>query len=283
MNFNGGAYIGECLEALAASTHAPAAVVVVDNASADGSADLVARRFPSVVVVRRTHNVGFAAAANGGIRRCLDSGHDAVLLLNPDAFVSPDALQSLAAVSAGHPHALLGPMIVLDRDPARTGTAGTRISWWRGRTVRPLPVAAAGAADVAVDALSGCSLWIPRGAVDALGGLDEAYFLYFEDLDYSVRARAAGWQLWIATGALVRHRESLATGGRTSPLAMYYFVRNRHRFVRERARRRAAFVAYETTDVLSRIAVSAARGRGAMAAAVWQGWIDGWRGRTGPR
>jgi GT2 family glycosyltransferase len=285
VNYNGREDLERCLGAIARSTWQPAATVVVDNASTDGSAALVERGFPSVAVLSVRENAGFPAGANAGIRWCLAAGHDAVVLLNPDATVEPRALAELAAAGAAHPRSLVGAMLVRDADPTAACTAGTSISWWRGRTVGQAGVEPGAAGrDRPVDALSGCGLLIPRGAFEAVGPFDEDYFLYFEDSDLSVRARAAGWELWIAPRAVIRHREGAATGGRGAPLAMYYFIRNRRRFVRKFRRGRviyAPFLAYEACDVAARVALAAARGRMGLARAIGLGFVDGWRERTG--
>ena len=125
---------------------------------------------------------------------------------------------------------------------------------------------------------------IPARAVHDVGLLDDAYFLYFEDADYLERAAAAGYEVWHVPEAAVLHRESQATGGRRSPLAMYYFIRNRHYFVRKfrcGTLTYGAFVAYSAADVAARVVWWLARGRPSLAAAVARGAIDSWRGNVG--
>lgn len=288
MTFNSRLYIRRCLEAIAGSTLLPPATVVVDNASADGTAEDVARAFAWVTVLRRPTNEGFAAGANAGIRWCRASGHDAVLLLNPDAFVEPGAIAALAEAAARRPRALIGAQLVPDADPLRTPAAGAHISWWRGRAVggtRPASSAerTAGATgswpdEARVEALCGACLLLTRDALDEVGLLDEGYFLYFEDTDFCVRAAVAGWELWHTCRAVVRHHEGAATGGPRAPLAMYYFVRSRHRFVRKfRAGTSVypAFLAYEAADVCARMARAFLGGRPALGRAIWRGWNDG--------
>ncbi|HEY3383390.1 MAG TPA: glycosyltransferase family 2 protein [Vicinamibacterales bacterium] len=279
VNFNGLRYITACLDSLLRSTAPPTAVVVVDNASTDGSADTIEARYPQVTLIRHAENLGFTGGANAGIRWCLHAVCDAILLLNPDAFVEPGAIATLLAASQRHPRALIGPRLVPEDTAATFRGCGPSISWWRGRTTGRLHTAPP-SGDVRVDALSGSCLLLPRSAVEDVGYLDDDYFLYCEDMDFAVRARAAGWELWIAPGAVVRHRESSATGGPAAPLAMYYFVRNRHRFVRKFKRGRpvyAAFLAYECADVSFRVLRASLEGRLSLARALIRGVIDGWR------
>ncbi len=282
MTFNSRPYIGRCLEALAHSTLPPAATVIIDNASWDGTADHVAQAFAWVTVVRRPLNDGFAAGANAGIQWCLARGHD-VLLLNPDAFVEPGALSALTAASARHPRAVIGGWVVRDDGEASVPAGGAHISWWRGRTaerVRPSSGARRDAVedDEPAGALCGACLLLPQRAIAEVGLLAEEYLLYFEDTDFCVRAATAGWELWRTRRAVVRHQEGAATGGPGAPLAMYYFVRNRHRFVR-RFRAGApvyrAFLAYEATDVAARMAWAFLSGQSALGRAIWRGWNAG--------
>jgi GT2 family glycosyltransferase len=286
VNFNGRGYLEECLASLQRSRCQPAATIVVDNASHDGSPDIVASQFPDVVLIRNSENAGFAGGSNIGLCWCLQSTLDAVILLNPDTVLDPSALEALVAGARRHPGALLGPRLLLYSDPTKTNNYGTVISWWRGRSARAFrkrPIAPGN--DERVGVLSGCCILAPREVLLEVGLFDEDYFLYFEDADLAVRAALAGREMWIVPDSRVLHRESSATGGRTSPLAMYYFVRNRHRFVAKFRHGRAvwlAFLAYSTLDLCQRLTRALVAGRLPLAAAVIRGAVDGWRGRTGP-
>jgi N-acetylglucosaminyl-diphospho-decaprenol L-rhamnosyltransferase len=274
-------HIGRCLDAIAHSPVQPALVVVVDTASTDGTAAEIARAHPDTVVIVRPANDGFTGGANLGMATGFERGCDAVLLLNPDAFVEPDAIGHLAAAANTHVDALVGARLVLDRDPSRPCVTGPCVSWWRGRTIGQHRRRETSASPVVpVEALSGACLLLRRELVDTIGAFDESYFLYFEDLDLCVRARQAGWQLVVADKAVVRHVEGAATGGAGAPFAMYYFVRNRHRFVRKFQHGRpvsAGFLVYELADVAARVFVALVTGRGALASAVVRGYRDAWR------
>lgn len=271
-------HIGRCLDAIARSDVRPALTVVVDTASTDDTAAEVARTHPDTVIVARPVNDGFTGGANLGMATSFERGCDAVLLLNPDAFVEPGAIGHLVSSANTHASALVGARLVLDRDPSRPCVTGPRVSWWRGRTVGPrrTPEHASDTV-VHVDALSGACLLIRRKLIDTTGAFDETYFLYFEDLDLGVRAQAAGWELIVAEQAIVRHIEGAATGGAGAPLAMYYFVRNRHRFVRKFRRGRpvyVGFLAYELADVSARVLAALMTGRAALARAIVRGYRD---------
>ena len=285
VNFNGREYLPACLASVLASVPPPDLVVVVDNASVDGSAEEIASAFPEVDLVGNAVNTGFTGGSNTGIRRCLEAGMDVVVLLNPDTVVEPGALAALAEGAARHPRSLVGPRLLMFDDPSVVNTYGTRISWWRGRIAGALEGADSSPADRRVGVLSGCCLLLTRDVVDEVGLLAEGYFLYFEDADLAARAAARGFELWVVPASRVLHRESRATGGPASPLANYFFTRNRHRFVTKFKRGRPAwfaFLAYSTADALQRAARAALAGERRKAAAVFAGLWDGWRGREGP-
>jgi GT2 family glycosyltransferase len=288
VNYNGGEDIVRCLESVEASTFRPAATVVVDNASDDGSADEVAKRFPAVVLVRNSLNGGFAAGVNAGIGWCMAERLDAVLLLNPDAVLERAALDRLVAAAGRHPRQILAPAICYLERPDLIDSYVGDIVWWRGRTTAPFlgrRLAGDAATERRFGTASGCALWLPRSVVERLGELSQEYFLYFEDADYIERAAQAGFGLWYVPAAVVFHKEGASTGGPGSPLATYYYIRNRHIFVRKFRGRDAVYVgflAYSALDVAARAIRSFTAGNTPLARAILRGALDGWRGSVGP-
>jgi GT2 family glycosyltransferase len=190
-------------------------VVVVDNASADGSAEAVARDFPAVGLIRNAANQGFAKASNLGWRR---AAAPLVLFLNSDTEVPAGAIDTLAALLGRRPDvAILGPRTV-DADGVVQVSTGPdlvpRAEWRQGRLVRgvkrrnPAAVARAEAIHSVEHEpawVSGACLMTRRSVLETLGGFDEGFFLYEEDVDLCVRARALGRVLFTPR-ATVRHR-----------------------------------------------------------------------------
>jgi hypothetical protein len=287
VNYNGRSYIGRCLESLRRSTRRPTIVVVIDNASSDGSPDEIGTRFPEVTLIRNPINGGFSGGVNIGLRHCLAMGVPAVLLLNPDTEVAADALEQLWQAMERHPGAVLSPFIGALDEPTRSGSYVGTIVWWRGRMgARYLNTLDSGgpAADEQVVTASGCALLIPGTVLGRVGFFDERYFLFFEDADFLERASAAGVELWYTPAARILHREGSATGGSGSPLAIYYYVRNRHLFVRKFRHGSAVYICflmYAMLDASARAGLWLARGRREMATAVVQAAIHGWLGITG--
>jgi GT2 family glycosyltransferase len=287
VNYNGRGYIPRCLESLRQSTRRPAQIVVVDNASSDGSPEEIAARFPEVTLVRNPANAGFSSGVNVGLHHCAEAGAQAALLLNPDTEIAADALEQLSSAMARHPGAILSLFIGDLDDPSRSGSYAGTIVWWRGRMgARYLHThdATGPREDERVGTASGCALLIPGVALERIGYFDERYFLYFEDADFLERASASGVELWYVPAARILHREGSATGGSTSPLALYYYVRNRHLFVRKfrgRSAVYACFLIYSLFDAGARAALWVARGRADLARAVVRGAAHGWLGVMG--
>ena len=204
-----------CLEALLAPGEPAMEVIVVDNASRDGSADAVRARFPATRVIANTANLGFSKANNIGLRA---AAGEYALLLNSDCEVRPGAVAALAAVLDAHPKvALVGPCHVGTdgRPQVSFGPNLTPVAEWRqGRLVRGVKAGREEALRQAADRsqrecepdwLSASCLLARRSALDAVGGFDELFFLYEEDVDLCLRIRRAGWRVVFTPTAEVVH------------------------------------------------------------------------------
>lgn len=224
-----------CLASCAKLDHDDHEVTVVENGSPPGP-DWRAAAGPRVRVLRSPVNVGYAAGNNLGIRDALARGADAVVLLNDDTLVAADVLRHLADAVAADPRAgALGPLILTADESPRVWFAGARFD----------PKACAfetpGVGDLAPDApgpprpsayVTGCCLLLTRPALERVGLLDERFFLYWEDADWSFRAAAAGFTSVVVPSARIWHRVSLSTGGPDSPLKAYHRVRSHLLFAR---------------------------------------------------
>jgi N-acetylglucosaminyl-diphospho-decaprenol L-rhamnosyltransferase len=205
-----------CLDALEADRPDDATIIVVDNASPDGSAD-VARLHPSrPEIVISARNLGFGGGCNLGLGA---TSADTVFLVNPDARVLPGATAHLRHALADDPClGVVAPKII---DPAaeyRATSGGAeptlrslighylllgRVPWVR-RFFRPFHLADP---DVAgnVDWVSGGAMMLRRAAYDAVGGFDERWFMYMEDVDLCRRIRVAGWKVGYVPAGIVEH------------------------------------------------------------------------------
>jgi GT2 family glycosyltransferase len=208
--------LAACLAALAAHGGPGVETIVVDNASTDGSADLVARDFPGVRLVRNPRNLGFGAACNRG---AAVARAPCLLFLNSDAQVTAGAVAALARVLDQRPDvAIVGPRTLNEDGTAQVsfGPALTPLAEWRQRRlVRAVARREPDALRVAherslvacePDWVSGACLMIRRRAFDAVSGFDEGFFLYEEDVDLCVRVRAQGGRVRFEPAATVVHR-----------------------------------------------------------------------------
>ena len=290
LSYNGQADTLACLSSLE-RVRGLARTVVVDNASTDGSVAAVREHFPGVELIPSERNLGFAAGNNLGIERALERAADWILILNNDTVVAPDALERLLAAAAAHPRAgILAPVIFFAEPDDLVWFGGARFDPGRGRSGRMehhrsrLP---ANGEVRAIDRATGAAMLISRPAIEAAGAFDPDYFFLYEDVDLSLRVRAAGFDVLLVPSARVWHRVSASQGGlRLTPTISYYGVRNnllacqRHAPLRGPAawRRELACLATHIAGLRR-----ARRRRTACLLALIAGWSDFHRRRFGPR
>ncbi len=229
LSWNTCRYTLECLDSLIQQEQSHI-VYIVDNASNDGTAEAVASRFPSAHLIINAENLGFAGGNNVGVDAAFIDGADAVLVLNNDTTLESDAIARLVAAADAYPTAgILNPLILFARPPHRVWFAGATLEPWMGRSVHhPYDIPRN---EVASDIqplirATGCAMLITRTCYECIGGFDESLFLYFEDVDYSLRARDAGFEIFLVPQAIVYHYVSAAAGHPKSASTMYYATRN---------------------------------------------------------
>jgi N-acetylglucosaminyl-diphospho-decaprenol L-rhamnosyltransferase len=216
VTYNSADEIGPCLDSLVGHTDPfPTTVTVVDNASADGTADLVRQRWPGVQVIASPINVGFSRGNNLGIRATTS---DYVLLMNPDTVAPPGAIQTLVRGLAAHPDAAIaGARLLSDRGFPEVSW-GDAIGPWSEfkrkvlnslyhrrirRIVRKIDKLSRQAREVAW--VTGACMVIRRPDLEAVGLLDERYFMYTEDVDLCVAMTKRGRTVLYVAGAEVLH------------------------------------------------------------------------------
>lgn len=284
VNYRSASLVTEALPVLARELEgfAAARVIIVDNASPGDDADVLgaaAARFSNLAhVVRSPVNGGFAAGNNVGFAALCAEGFsfDAVLLLNPDAEPRPGALAAMARTLSAQPDAgVVGarlenpdgttwsaafPFPTAAREFAQATNLSTLRRIWP--TVLPDMLAPA-----RVDWVSGAAMMVRSDALDALGGMDEGYFLYYEEVDFMRRLATAGWTTWHAPDALVRHTPGSSTGivggqPRHGRMPGYWFVSWRRYFTCNHGLVYARFAAFaKFTGLLLRAAQMRLRGR----------------------
>ncbi len=194
VNWNGREFLGDCLRGvLTQQVDAELTTVVIDNGSTDGSLEFLAREFPAIEVVRSPQN-NYAAANNLGVQR---GDTDYALLLNTDATLQPDCLRLLVAALAADPRAAAAaPKIVFpDGRICTTGIDQRDDLYWVDRDQGgrdPGPEATTPPSEVL--GVSGCCALFRTAAWRQVGGQDEAFHMYYEDVDLALALRAAGWR-----------------------------------------------------------------------------------------
>ncbi len=240
VNWNGREVTLECLRSLTAISYRPASIIVVDNGSTDGSAEAIRRDFPDATVLRLEQNLRFAGGNNAGIRLALERGAALVLLLNNDTVVDPAFLPPLVErLAADRRIGAVAPAIYYFDAPDRFWFAGGRVSFWTGATWHTgIREADTGQYAFAreIDYASGCCLLTSREVIEKVGLLDESFFIYGEDADWSMRVRRAGYSIVFEPKAKVRHKVSVTSGGHLSPFKLRNKFISNFRFLARYAR-----------------------------------------------
>lgn len=237
VNFNGGEFTPACLESIPAG----AEIIVVDNGSKDGSPDAIAEKFPSVLILRNSANLGFARAVNQGIAA---SKGRYLCLLNNDARLSPDTLSMLTSYMDAHPEVgMAAPQLMhddgrkqhsFDNFPS-LATALLNKSLLRILSPGRYPSKKQDYAEPReVESVIGACMMVRRDVVDRIGPLDETFFLFLEETDWCLRCWRAGHKVVFVPGSRVVHlqgktRDKVRVRGRIEYTRSFfaYFRKNR--------------------------------------------------------
>lgn len=272
-----------CLDSLAQQSYPNLRALVVDNGSSDDSVARIRAAHPDVLLLAHGENSGFAHGINLGIRAALAQGAAALFLLNNDTLLAPDAVARLAQhLNPGV--ALLAPIIYYADAPQRVWSLGGTLNPWlletrgsrrgeedRGQWPELLEL----------DFVPACGLLAPAAIFQTVGLFDERFFMYYEDLDFCLRARRAGWRIQALTTAKMWHKVSLSSGGSDSPNERYWMARSSVLYFRKHARPwQWPLIAFWRAGSAVRTSVRLAhRGRWAALRAYWRGLWHGLRER----
>jgi GT2 family glycosyltransferase len=227
VNWNGERFLGRCLSALLAQTVMPHEIILVDNASSDASLDIV-RRYPSARVLELNDNLGFARGNNVAIEvAAADS--EWIALLNPDAFPDPRWLEALLSAAQENPEFdIFGSKLVNAADPSILDGAGDayHVSGLVWRMKYGVPVASLSRQASEVFSPCAAAALYRRRALLEVGGFDEDYFCYVEDVDIGFRLRLTGYRCLFVPASVAHHVGSGTTGGQHSEFALYHGHRN---------------------------------------------------------
>ncbi len=236
VNYHGTQDTIECVRSLRKSAFTDFALYIVDNASGSEALATLARECPDATLIANASNLGFAKGNNIGIAQALQEGARFILLLNNDTIVEPSLLAALLEALQRHPSAgIAGAKIRYFNRPSTLWFAGGVLNDRSGRG-RHMGIGEEdrGQYDQErfVDFVTGCCLLVRREVIDRIGMLDEEYFAYYEDSDFCLRARRAGFQVVFTPSARLLHKVS-GTAVREGPVYLYFTLRNRLLFLRK--------------------------------------------------
>jgi GT2 family glycosyltransferase len=225
VNWNGLKYLHECLSSLLNQTYRPIEIILVDNASTDGSVDFVKDHFPSVRIFQNSKNLGFAEASNRGIMK---SKGKLIALFNQDAIADTDWLANLVEViQSSEEIAAVAGKVYYWGD--KYGKDAVFCTWSKVDPYTASPYNFTGnEPKAAVDYLSGCAMLVKKEVLNEIGLLDTGYFLYFDETDWCARMIRAGYKLIYVPNAVVQHVVSGSL--EDSQIKAEYMMRNWIRF-----------------------------------------------------
>jgi GT2 family glycosyltransferase len=222
----------DCLVSLLGQNYPACEVLIIDNASQDGTAETLRATYPHIEVVATGENLGYAGGNNVAMQIALGRGADALFLINNDTWLEPDCVSVLVeALSANSQVGVIGPMVYAGERKEVISSAGGQIDW---RGADALNVGA-GQLDEQqhlarkVDFINGCGILVTAAAVQRVGLLDPRYFMYWEETDWCQRMTRAGVGVWFEPAAHMIHRATLKVAD-LGPTTLYYVTRNRLRF-----------------------------------------------------
>jgi hypothetical protein len=272
----------DCLDALARLTYPSARLLLVDNGSDPPLEETVRPRFPDVEVLRLPENRGFAGGYNAGIRRALEGDARLVCLLNNDTLPAPGFLDALVAEATTSTEiGLVTSKIYYAADPQRIWSVGHNVNVFLDLVPGAMNQLDAGQWDEArdIDFAPFCAVVLKREVVERVGLLDEAFFLYYEDMDYCLRMRRAGYRLRYQPAAIVHHAVAASTGGKTNPVRRYWLAQSGGRYFRKHGHgpRMALILPFRAASAAKMSARLLLDGDRLGLRAYWAGLVTGWR------
>ena len=228
VNYNGKTDTLECLASLQMDRYPNKQIIVVDNGSKDDSAAAIRKAFPNITVLETGKNLGFTGGNNAGILHALAMNAKFIYLLNNDTTVHLDSTTHLVAALETDPQCgLAAPVMYYFDRPDTPWFAGSTLNLPRGlalhdNTAPPTP------ADPPRELpwVTGCAMLFRAEILRDLAGFDERFFLYWEDVDLSLRTKAAGFSLKLVPAARIHHKCGSTSNRTINSFGEYYYLRN---------------------------------------------------------
>jgi GT2 family glycosyltransferase len=288
LNWNGYEDTIECVASLQKLAYPELSITIIDNGSTDGSEVILKERFPDIPVIQTGRNLGYAGGVNAGLRHALKTDAEYFLILNNDTVVDPRAVDELINVARSDGRiGMLSSKIYFHDRPDTLWYAGATynpwLGWGRHRGYNEVDVGQYDTVEE-TERPSGCAMMVSREFCDRVGLLDEKFFSYGEEVDWSLRGKKAGYKVMYVPGSKVWHKVSSSTGGTKTCLYLYYSVRNTLMCVDKNAPlpwgiRHLRYSVVTLIFVLSLFTMKVPKKRGV--ARIYQGVRDYFRGHMG--
>lgn len=286
VNWNGLDYTSACLDSLRKVDFPNFKVLVVDNASQNPEGVQLKAAFPEIQMIQSKKNLGFTGGNNLGMKAALDQGFSHVLLLNNDTLVEPDFLDNMINIFVSDPKVgVVQPMICFLHDRGKIWSAGGK---WRSFLSRAVTLGDRKKLDAylvkttELDWATGCAFLVSAKAIREVGPLDDHFFAYFEDVDWSLRFKRAGYQIRFCSEAKIYHEagassKSHGPEGSLSPRVFYYHSRNQFYLIRKHSKgiNYLLSVIYHSFRFSAWMGYFCLRGRFIKLSAVFNGFRDG--------
>ncbi len=225
----------ECLSSAAEQSYLNIILIVVDNESSEESFTAISNAFPQAIILRNRHNLGFAAGANIGIRHALNHGADYIFLVNNDTTFAPDTIERLL-LHVGTDIGILVPAIYYADFPDLPWSLGGLCHWLTLEKTDDNPAVLMTVDPdgyLERDYVVGCGVLLTRYILEKVGLFDERFFMYYEDMDLSLRIRKYGFRILLIPAARMWHKVAASSGGADTPGERYWMARSSVIFFRK--------------------------------------------------
>lgn len=226
VNYNGLADTIETINSIYNNTYKKITIIVVDNGSKVNEAMIIKDKFPEVEIIRSDYNLGFAGGNNLGIDYALNYGFEYIMLLNNDTIIDNNMITIL--LQHTKENVVCVPAMYYYDYPSELWYGGGKINKWTGNVkhLNNFNISY-------VSFITGCCFFMQKETIKRIGKLDESYFMYVEDADYSIRLLDAGIKMKYVPLAKLYHKVGKSSGGELSPLSVYCTTKNRIKLIRK--------------------------------------------------
>jgi len=277
LNYNGFEDTVECINSLKDLTYQNIDIVLVDNCSTDGSVQMLESACPDIKVIRTERNLGYAGGNNAGIKYALENSAEYICLLNNDVVVEKDFLERvIEKIEVDGKIGIAGPKVCEYYDRDTIQSTGSAIKLYTGRVPRLNSGKKSSdlTEDLYVDYIGGACLIIKREVIESIGFIPEEYFLFFEETEWCLRAKKAGYRIMCVCSSRVFHKGSSSVS-KVKGLQDYYMMRNNFVFEKRNANtiQLCVFIVYKVLRYMLTFIKGVAIGR--LDKDLQKGFLDG--------